>query len=225
MNIDELITKKKLTQTEFAFLVGINQATVSKALSEGILTRGADWVVWNRELLRHSMEVASGRGGGPLDLAQERARLAALQSERIEIELDQLRGDLWPVGPIAETVGWHIDTLKTKMLSLPHRFKSIAPSTLPRDINALDDLIREALTDFGQLRLPARFVKMAQRYFEKRRSNAKRSAEFLINRKDQTTNGHAGKRTAGKFARDQARNPTQGTTDVESDRERCPAGS
>jgi phage terminase Nu1 subunit (DNA packaging protein) len=222
MNLHQLVRKKKLTQSEYATLAGVNQSTISKHLAAGVLSEAGagDWIIWNRELIHHSMEVAAGRkGNGPLDLAQERARLSARQSERLEIELDALRHKLWPVGAIAEMVAYAVSNMRTIMLGLPHRFKSIAPSVAPVAVNQLDDLVREALTDFSQLRLPERFLEQAKQYFEQRH----RTAEFLIERNQ--PNGHPGKRASKTATRNREGKPAQNASDVKNDHERMAAGS
>ena len=87
----------RMTEVEFAKLVGVNQSVVSRLLSRGTLTRGAGWRTWVQELHRHNAETAAGRRGeGKLDLVQERARLAKVQSDRTEFELKKSRREFLP---------------------------------------------------------------------------------------------------------------------------------
>jgi phage terminase Nu1 subunit (DNA packaging protein) len=133
MNVDDLVRKKRLSQTQFASLVDVNQSTISKAMSAGILTPGADWITWNRQLLHHAMEVsASRRSDGEFDLVRERARLAKMQADRMVIEIKTTLREVLHLEPIAVALGAVFSGVKTKLLGLPYKIKSRVPYIAPK---------------------------------------------------------------------------------------------
>ena len=87
---------KRNTLPEFAGLVGISAARAGQLRRNGVLV-GDSLPELVRSYCTHLREQAAGRAsGGSLDLAQERAALAAAQRQRIEREEQVARGELIP---------------------------------------------------------------------------------------------------------------------------------
>ncbi len=146
---------EKMTETEFAKLIGVNQSVISRELKRGILTRGAGWRTWVQELHRHSAEVAAGRRGeGKLDLVQERAWLAKAQSEKTAFELKNLKGDLIPSDLAFDLITSAFAISRSRLLSLPRQIKSIVPELSASAFKKITGLIHQFLTDLGHERLP-----------------------------------------------------------------------
>lgn len=92
-------------QSDFGDMVGISQPAVSDLLVRGVLTDGAAAGQWLREYCGHMREIAAGRlGNGDLDLVTERARLARVQRERIEMQNAMTRRTLLPATLLVEIV-------------------------------------------------------------------------------------------------------------------------
>lgn len=99
----------------------------------------------------HLREIAAGRGasGGGLDLVAERARLAAAQADKTELDLAVKRGQLVN----AETLGRHyvglITAARNRLRGVPSKAKGNIPDLDVRDIEILEDLIDTALTELA----------------------------------------------------------------------------
>src|SRR5471032_268511 len=87
-----------MTQTAFGDLVGISQQAVSDLLRRDVITAGDPARAWLQSYCTHLREQAAGRAAaGDLDLAGERAALARVQRERIEMQNAVTRRELAPV--------------------------------------------------------------------------------------------------------------------------------
>jgi hypothetical protein len=84
------------TQQEFAAHVGITRQAVGQMAQKGILPQGGTLDEWRLAYCANLREVAAGRQSetGGFDLTDERARLAKLQADKVEIELAELRGEV-----------------------------------------------------------------------------------------------------------------------------------
>ncbi len=88
----------KITQAQFGELVGISQPAVSDLQSRGVILAGQPAAEWLKSYCLHLREQAAGRAAaGELDLASERAHLARVQRERIEMQNAVTRRELAPV--------------------------------------------------------------------------------------------------------------------------------
>jgi phage terminase Nu1 subunit (DNA packaging protein) len=149
-----------LSETDFAHAIGAEQPTISKLLKEGVLTRGADARQWLKQLYVYYSESSAGRrGNGPLDLVQERARLAREQADKTNFELRRLRGEFVPCRMIVEAMSDVHGRVRVRLLQLPHTFKSTFREIPSRQIVALDNLIRDLLTELSRLRLTPEIAK------------------------------------------------------------------
>lgn len=84
-----------ISQMDFGNIVGISQPSVSDLLARRVLSPGATAGQWIREYCGNLREVAAGRTAhGDITLATERAALARVQRERIEIQNAESRGEL-----------------------------------------------------------------------------------------------------------------------------------
>src|SRR3990170_4659147 len=127
---------ESMTEAEFAAYVGRDQSTISRWLSDGVLTRGADAPTWLRELIDHLAGQAAGRrGNGPLDLVQERARLAREQADKTNFELRRLRGEFAPLPLVCEAITTCNSLVKRQLLNLAHELKSLLPEIEPKRVS------------------------------------------------------------------------------------------
>lgn len=173
-----MVAAKASTQEQFAKLVNISQPEVSKLIRRGTLTRGATIGQWLNEYIGNlRAKAAQHKSEDGIDAVREGALLKRAQREEIEIKLAQLRHDLWPVAAIAKVLDQHNTNAKNRWLSLPQTFKSICPHIAARDIDRLDNLIRENLTEHVNDQLPTGIHRMVQQYFEELHATAEADGE------------------------------------------------
>jgi len=159
---------KPATQAKFAKEVGVSQQEISAHLAKGHLTRGASIKQWRLEYAKHFREISAQHKSedGKVDAVKEGGLLKRAQREEIEIKLAQLRRELWPVNAIASVLDQHNTNAKNRWLSLPTTFKSICPHISPRDVDRLDSLVRENLTEQVNDQLSPDIRRMVQEYWE-----------------------------------------------------------
>lgn len=94
-----------MTQAAFGALVGVSQQAVGSLVSRGVLDGSMSGQQMLHAYCSHLRETAAGRSaGGDLDLVAERAMLAKVQRERIEMQNGVTRGELAPVVLIEEVL-------------------------------------------------------------------------------------------------------------------------
>lgn len=96
-----------ISQAEFAQIVGVSEASISKRVSEGVLQRGDNAHAWLVAYTEHLRDQAAGRLGDSmgLDLVQERAALARSQREAQDLKNAVARGEYAPIGLLADVLG------------------------------------------------------------------------------------------------------------------------
>lgn len=94
-----------MTQAAFGALVGVSQQAVGSLVGRGVLDGSMSGQQMLHAYCSHLRETAAGRSaGGDLDLVAERAMLAKVQRERIEMQNGVTRGELAPVVLIEEVL-------------------------------------------------------------------------------------------------------------------------
>lgn len=94
-----------MTQAAFGALVGVSQQAVGNLVGRGLLDSSMSGQQMLHAYCSHLRETAAGRSsGGDLDLVAERAMLAKVQRERIEMQNGVTRGELAPVVLIEEVL-------------------------------------------------------------------------------------------------------------------------
>lgn len=167
-------------QTRFAKSIGVTRQAVSQLIADGVLSKSGDSRTWTVEYCEHLREIAAGRkavDGEEFDLVRQRARLAARQSEKLEIELEQLRGKLITESSVAEFFNAMLHAVRAKLLALPSRHRSQFPQMPPRQVDALDNTVREILRELSVERFPPTIRSSIEAYFERLRSGVEREKE------------------------------------------------
>jgi phage terminase Nu1 subunit (DNA packaging protein) len=83
------------TQAQIAEHLDRAERRVRDLMAEGVLNKGADLDQCRISYIRHLRGGASGKStGAGLKLTDERARLAKLKADKVEIELAELRGEM-----------------------------------------------------------------------------------------------------------------------------------
>ncbi len=158
---------KNCTQQELADTLQITQPEVSKLIKKGYLTKHASLGQWLIEYGRHMRDLAAGwkSEDGNLDLIHERARLAARQSEKLEIDTAKLRGDLLPRTIVTDILNFHNATIRSRLLAMPTRLKAQRPELEIDAVISLTALVRETLFELSHVRLPKDIDDRTRQYF------------------------------------------------------------
>jgi phage terminase Nu1 subunit (DNA packaging protein) len=133
VNLQEIISQKK-----FGELVGISQQAVSDLVRREILNSTETAEIWLQNYCAHLREQAAGRAAaGDLDLAGERAALAKVQRERIEMQNAVTRRELAPVALLEialATVGQKIAAI---LESIPGNIKRRSKNLTSEDVEIM----------------------------------------------------------------------------------------
>ncbi len=166
---------KNATQEQLADALQISQQEISRLIQKGYLSKRASVGQWLIEYGRHMREVAAGwkSDDGELDLIHERARLAARQAEKLEIDTAKLRGDLLPRNIVTDILNFHNATIRSRLLAMPARLKAQRPELEIDAIIALTALVHETLNELSHVRLPQTIDDGTRQYFSDLHAAAK----------------------------------------------------
>ncbi len=152
------------TQRQVADHLGVSQPTVAKLVSAGVFLPtgargGLDLDACRRAYLGRLREEAAGRAayggadGEPeeLDLIAERARLAAAQADRIEMQNLETRGSVVLVEDAVRIMGEHLAKVRTRLLAIPAECALLfaAARTAPLAEAAIRRVVYDALTELS----------------------------------------------------------------------------
>ena len=148
------------TQTEIGRHLDLSQGAVSQLLADLGMDRGSGGYELDAvrvAYIRRLRERAAGRTGedAKLNLAEERAKLAVLQTEAMEIKNQKSLGELLPRDAVTSAMQDANAKVRARYLALPPRAAPIiAPMNSPVEIQAyLTDLVHEALAELATTRI------------------------------------------------------------------------
>lgn len=145
---------KKITQAKFAQLVGITQPAVSSLIARGVVMAGDTAGNWLLGYCGHLRETAAGRSSGEgLDLTEERARLAAAQADKLEMELAVTRAELAPVQIIEQVLVRAGVKAGGALDAIPDSLKRRLPALSEDDIDIIRQEIARARNAVASLSL------------------------------------------------------------------------
>ncbi|MFZ7309768.1 hypothetical protein [Comamonas jiangduensis] len=123
-----------ISQAEFAQMVGVSEASISKRVSDGVLTRGECAHAWLIAYCEHLRDQAAGRLGETLglDLVQERAGLARAQRESQELKNAVARGEYAPIGILADVLALASSAIVDRLDQLEGQLRKACPD-LPEE--------------------------------------------------------------------------------------------
>lgn len=124
-----------VSQAEFAQIVGVSEASISKRVSDGVLTRGECVHAWLIAYCEHLRDQAAGRLGETLglDLVQERAGLARAQREAQELKNAVARGEFAPIGTLADVLALASSAIVDRLDQLEGQLRKACPD-LPEEV-------------------------------------------------------------------------------------------
>ena len=152
------------TQREVAEHLGVSQPVVAKLVAAGVFQPtgargGLDLDACRRAYLGRLREEAAGRAahggaeGEPeeLDLVAERARLAAAQADRIEMENHQTRGLVIPIEIASRMLGETLGKVRTRLLAIPSEcaLQCASARTAPQAEAVIRRAVIDALTELS----------------------------------------------------------------------------
>jgi phage terminase Nu1 subunit (DNA packaging protein) len=91
-----------------------------------------------------------------LSLNYERARLAAAQADRTELEVKQICGNLIPAHEVLEAWEPIVIAARSKILALPSKLKTAIPKLTDHDLGKIKTMVRGALEDLANSGIPKR---------------------------------------------------------------------
>jgi hypothetical protein len=150
------------TQEKFAKKVDLSQPEVSKMLARGILTRGATIDQWEKEYIRHLRQQAAQHKGEKVNLVDERARLAQMQTARIGFDLARERSEFLARDAIAHEICASFAIVRSRLLQLPTRVHSENQHLPTKVFTSIESIIRECLDQLARTNLPPAIVKLVQ---------------------------------------------------------------
>ena len=89
-----------------------------------------------------------------LSLNLERARLAAAQADRTELEVKQMRSELIPVHAVVETWEPIVTAARNKVLAIPSKLKTAIPNLTNHDLGMIKTIVRSTLDDLANGGIP-----------------------------------------------------------------------
>ncbi|ABK43321.1 transcriptional regulator, Fis family [Magnetococcus marinus MC-1] len=141
------------TQADIAAHLDLSERRVRDLLKElGLPARNPDLDQVRTAYLRHLRAVASRhKSKGGLDLTTERAKLAAAQREKTEIEVTRLRGELIPADEVKQAAFALARRVRDRLMLVPHRLAvTLAADPNPAAMEQkMEESLREALEELA----------------------------------------------------------------------------
>ena len=132
-------TRVLLTQSQLAAAFGLAPSTISRWPLQAVERRGREVYYDLREAIEHCVGEL-----GRLDLQQERARLARVQTERQELQLARERGQLLPAADVEVVWCGYIANARARLLALP---EVAAPRVVGETVVAATTILRGLVYD------------------------------------------------------------------------------
>jgi hypothetical protein len=163
------LAKEKLTQAKFAQVMEISQPAVAKLVKKGVLQPPPELGRWLVAYGKHMAKIASGRmpadPEAQFDLVGERARLAARQAERVELQNARERAELLPLDTVGDILGFHNSTIRSRTLGIPNALKAKHPELSTPIFLSLKQIVTDVLTELGNVRFPIDLDGRIKRHF------------------------------------------------------------
>ncbi len=152
----------KTTLRGLAKRLGCTHSSLSAAVHERRLTAGVDLdhgqvVVTDADAAAKQWEAIASIPAGDrnAEFRAARTRREVAMARRAEIELAQLEGSVVDVDEVRAGVVNKFTIVKTHLLGIPSRMRQRDPTLTAAQITLFDDLIREALTELADDKVPS----------------------------------------------------------------------
>ena len=141
----------ELSISELSVLTGFTRETVAKRLQDVAFTTVGVARRFDTKLALPALyEAAAGGGSAQTNLMVERAKLAATQRQKLELEIGVMQRDLIPASTVETTWSGMTTAARARLLALPYRLAVdaiAADGVFARIESAAHELIREALEE------------------------------------------------------------------------------
>ena len=141
----------ELSISELSVLTGFTRETVAKRLQDVAFTTVGVARRFDTKLALPALyEAAAGGGNAQTNLMVERAKLAATQRQKLELEIGVMQRDLIPASTVETTWSGMTTAARARLLALPYRLAVdaiAADGVFARIESAAHELIREALEE------------------------------------------------------------------------------
>jgi len=147
------------TQAYCAKLLGISERRFRELIDEGVIPR-ADKGEYDIEVVvpaycANLRAVAAGRAGGEEQVVKstEEARRTKLQADKIELEVNEMRGELVPASQIADALHSAVLIMKTRIGAVPAKVAPMVAGvkSIPVVERVIRDNIEEALAELAKV--------------------------------------------------------------------------
>lgn len=129
-----------MTQNNMAIMLGRDRGTIKRIIADHSI-EGRKYGAW--EYFKVADVVNAMVEGDRLDLQQERAKLAKRQTEKAEIQIAQMRGDLIDATEVEARWTRLVANCRAKLLAIPTK---IAPDILSMDnLAQVQDAVKTVL--------------------------------------------------------------------------------
>ena len=141
----------EMSISELSALTGFTRETVGKRLADIPHTAAGNAKRYDpRQALPALYEAAAGGGNAQTNLMVERAKLAATQRQKLELEIGVMQSRLLEAGVVEATWSGMTTAARARLLALPYRLAVdaiAADGVFARIESAAHELIREALEE------------------------------------------------------------------------------
>ena len=146
-----------VSATVLASLFGISTRAVTDLAKRGIVVRAGTGYALEasvRGYCEHLRKLATGRGEASVatTAAQERAKLARVQADKIELQNDAARGSLLDAAAVQAEWSDTLRQVRAGMLAVPSRSAARLPHLTAHDVSEIDQEVR-AGADRGRRRV------------------------------------------------------------------------
>jgi phage terminase Nu1 subunit (DNA packaging protein) len=143
---------ERITQAQFAELIGVSEARVSQMKADGLLRAGdtgAQWLLMYVERLR---EQAAGRlsESGKVDVVHARALLAMAQCEGQEIKNAVARGEYAPISMLGDVLANASQAVVDRLEQISSQLRVNCPDLPPAALATVMEVVTSARNEMAR---------------------------------------------------------------------------
>ena len=135
-------------------LIGVSEKSVSDIRSRGVIELGQSLGEWLKLYCAHLREQAAGRAGtGDLDLVAERAKLAKVQHERIEMQNAVTRREYGPIDALEFGLTDLMVRVASQLDTIPGKVKIASDKLTAADLDIVTGVIAAVRNDIASMEI------------------------------------------------------------------------
>jgi phage terminase Nu1 subunit (DNA packaging protein) len=142
------------SQRFFANMIGVSDQAVSDMIRRDVIVSGQPLNVWLKTYCSHLREQAAGRAAtGGLDLATERAKLAKVQHERIEMQNAVARREYGPIDALEFGLTDLMVRVASQLDTIPGKLKIASDRLTAADLDIVTGVIAMIRNDIASMEI------------------------------------------------------------------------